>query len=339
MLKEVLKTRLLRAVVYKLGFRPADSSSLAVYLTEQAFLRELPEFDLAYLWPGYSCSAVRQIQAAGKPVVVEHVNCTVAKAKQILDAEYESLGVAPAHGISDQMIAHEVETAGHPDFLFCPSPLVLESFRDLGIPEAKLLLTSEGWSPQMYPNCLHAQQTNPSEEKPLIVLFVGSICVRKGVHLLLRAWEQAGIAGQLWLVGAIEPTIAQVCQEQLNRPDVVHFPYTPDLGKLYLEADVFAIASLEEGSPLVTYLALAYGLPILASPMGGGGVVRDGQDGFIVPAEDTDAWVAALRQLAVSRELRQHLGASSHQQAQNYTWERVAAQRAELLKAGMAASV
>ena len=53
-------------------------------------------------------------------------------------------------------------------------------------------------------------------------------------------------------------------------------------------ADVFVFPSLFEGSAVVTYEALACGLPSIVTP-NAGSVVRDGVDGFHVPAGDVGA--------------------------------------------------
>jgi glycosyltransferase involved in cell wall biosynthesis len=163
------------------------------------------------------------------------------------------------------------------------------------------------------------------------VLFVGFVCVRKGAHLLLDAWQRAGIRGQLVLCGAIEPGIARHSADVLARPDVVHLPYVSDVSSVYRQADIFAFPSLEEGGPLVTYEAMAHGLAVVVSPMGAGAVLRDGIDGMILPAHDTDAWADALRRLAASPDLRSRLGASARARAAEFTWEKVAARRADSL--------
>ncbi|WP_242718642.1 glycosyltransferase [Microcoleus vaginatus] len=91
----------------------------------------------------------------------------------------------------------------------------------------------------------------------------------------------------------------------------------------YREADFFAFPSLEEGSPLVTYEAMANGLPVLTSPMGAGGVVRDGKDGIIVSPYDEEALVTGLQQLAGCAELRLGMSDSARERAQEFTWEKL----------------
>ena len=60
----------------------------------------------------------------------------------------------------------------------------------------------------------------------------------------------------------MEPAIAESCSSILLRSDVIHRDYTSDISLAYREADFFAFPSLEEGSPLVTYEAMANGLPV-----------------------------------------------------------------------------
>jgi glycosyltransferase involved in cell wall biosynthesis len=130
------------------------------------------------------------------------------------------------------------------------------------------------------------------------------------------------------LCGDLEPAIARSCASILAREDVRHVPFTPDVSCLYAGASVFAFPSFEEGSPLVTYEAMAHGLPILTSPMGSAGVVRHGMDGFILLPDDDDAWIEALRTLAHRAGERTRLGTSARKQVREYTWEKVSARRA-----------
>lgn len=129
----------------------------------------------------------------------------------------------------------------------------------------------------------------------------------------------------------MEPTIAEICKDILDRSDVIYQDYTSNIALAYREADFFAFPSLEEGSPLVTDEAMANGLPVLTSPMGGGSVVRDGKDGIIVSPYDEEALVAGLQQLADCVQLRFRMSDSARERGQEFSWEKVARRRAELV--------
>ncbi|MEG4855637.1 hypothetical protein QUB10_32790 [Microcoleus sp. B5-D4] len=91
------------------------------------------------------------------------------------------------------MIQREDQEISLADLIFCPSPEVRKSYLESGVPDRKLISTSYGWSPKRFADI--SQKKLVSET--LTVLLVGSICVRKNVHLLLLAWKKSGIQGRL----------------------------------------------------------------------------------------------------------------------------------------------
>ena len=68
-----------------------------------------------------------------------------------------------------------------------------------------------------------------------------------------------------------------------------------DLPELFRAMDVFAFPSLWEGFPIALLSAMAAGLPVIVTPVGGvPEVVKDGINGLIVPAGDSSALAAAI---------------------------------------------
>ncbi|MFB8791638.1 MAG: glycosyltransferase family 4 protein [Potamolinea sp.] len=303
-----------------LYYRSANAPRI---MAEKRFLQDIKNFDAAYLWMATSGETFRKVKQSNVPIFLERINCHQGKAKRILDQAYQRLGIEPQHTITPETISEEDAELELADFIFCPSQEVKKSFQEAGVPESKLIQTSEGWSPKRFPNTSTKKEVSDS----VTVLFLGKISVRKGAHLLLRAWERAGIKGRLLMFGEIEPAIAQTCGDFFKRPDIVHHAHSNNYAFAYREADIFALPSLEEGSPLVAYEAMAHGLPMLVSPMGAGGIVRDSLDGIVLDPYDQDAWVESLRKLAASKDLRARFGNSGRQWIQEFTWEKVAQRR------------
>jgi glycosyltransferase involved in cell wall biosynthesis len=104
-------------------------------------------------------------------------------------------------------------------------------------------------------------------------------------------------------------------------PGLTWQAYTPELRAALQQADVFVFPSIEEGSALVTYDALACGLPVITTP-NAGSVVRDEIDGLIVPIRDVGALAAALQRLREDRDLRERMGRSARTRAEEYPWSR-----------------
>jgi glycosyltransferase involved in cell wall biosynthesis len=69
--------------------------------------------------------------------------------------------------------------------------------------------------------------------------------------------------------------------------------------------------SLEEGFPIAALDAMAAGLPVVASAVGGvAELIEDGKTGWLVPARDVSALTVRLRELLLHAELRRSMGAA-----------------------------
>ena len=113
------------------------SPSLPIIKTEKRFLKDIKDFDVAYLWPGLSLDTIKNVHKHSKPIFWERVNSCTSEAKRVLDDAYSRLGLEPQHNITPESIQDEKEKLKVVDFLFCPSPTVAKSFQEAGVPEEK----------------------------------------------------------------------------------------------------------------------------------------------------------------------------------------------------------
>jgi glycosyltransferase involved in cell wall biosynthesis len=141
----------------------------------------------------------------------------------------------------------------------------------------------------------------------------------KGVETLIDAWPavvaaqseaQLAIAGDGVLRDALEQRV-----EALGVADSVHFlGECPDPIAVVRAADVFVLASWFEAFPYVILEAMALGLPIVASDVGGvAEAISHGQNGLLVPARQPAALSSGLSELIADAELRDRLGAAALQ--------------------------
>jgi phosphatidylinositol alpha-mannosyltransferase len=165
--------------------------------------------------------------------------------------------------------------------------------------------------------------------EPLEIVFVGQALERKGLPILLRAFEalRGHVAANLTIVGASEPEVAPLLVE---RAGVTVLGRVSDAEKrAALErADVLAAPSLGgESFGMVLTEGFAAGTPVVASDIAGyRDVVRDGVDGLLVPRGDATALAETLRDLALQPERTRALGAAAGASAARYAWPQVAAQ-------------
>ncbi len=153
-------------------------------------------------------------------------------------------------------------------------------------------------------------------------LFAGGITQRKGIKYLLEAWRRVRRPGwRLQLLGAL-PSDPGPLRRYLGEVEHLGRVGHGEMPAQMAAADVFVFPSLFEGSAVVTYEALACGLPSIVTP-NAGSVVRDGVEGLIVPAGRRrcagggDGAGSARRP-----DLRARMAASARTRAEAFGWDR-----------------
>ena len=120
---------------------------------------------------------------------------------------------------------------------------------------------------------------------------------------------------------------------------VVFLGHREDVSDLLGAADVFVLPSKSEAFPNGAIEAMAAGLPVIASAVGGLlDLIEPDLTGLLVPAGDADAFAAALRRLFSDPVLAGRLGEAAQTQVrQRYSFERMVASFEELYTTGLAA--
>jgi glycosyltransferase involved in cell wall biosynthesis len=92
-----------------------------------------------------------------------------------------------------------------------------------------------------------------------------------------------------------------------------------DVGRLLHGADAFLLTSTSEGIPLTVIEAMAAGLPVVSTDVGGvREVVADGETGLLAPAGDDAALTAHVLRLAGDADLRRRMGAAGRTRAKDH---------------------
>ncbi|WP_211435733.1 glycosyltransferase family 4 protein [Trujillonella endophytica] len=158
------------------------------------------------------------------------------------------------------------------------------------------------------------EQPGPGET--VRVLFLGSIHEAKGAFLLLDAWRRLGDArrgppADLVMAGngAVDEARAKVADLGLaDQVRVTGWVPQRQVETLLRGSHVLVLPSFAEGQPMALLEAMAQGLCVVASSVGGIPDLIDGECGVLVPPGDGDALVAALCTVLADPELRSRLG-------------------------------
>jgi len=157
------------------------------------------------------------------------------------------------------------------------------------------------------------------------ILSVGRLIRDKGMDVVIDA--VAGMQGLLTIAGD-GPERAQLeARARHHQLDVRFEGAVPRerLARLYDEAQCVVLASRRgEGLPNVLLEAFAHGRAVVATPVNGvNDLVRDGENGLLVPPGDPLALRDALARLTHERGLAERLGAAGRATVEDFAWERV----------------
>lgn len=165
----------------------------------------------------------------------------------------------------------------------CPSPKLFEVTIANGYKNAICLPCYTTFKPR----CAQGNSNN--------VLFVGRLSAEKGVDVLLKAFKIVVVEDntiRLHVIGSgpDEKKLRSLAKKLFIEENVTFIGEVKSnkLGKYYKDSFTLVVPSLwQENSPLVVYEAMSFGLPIIASNIGGlPGLIKDGKNGFLVERFD-----------------------------------------------------
>ncbi len=172
-------------------------------------------------------------------------------------------------------------------------------------------------------------ERGPGGSDLLRIAFVGQAVERKGLGVLLRAFEalREHIPAELTIVGANREEVAPLLVDErgvivLGRVD------DAERQRVLESADVLCAPSLGgESFGMVLTEAFAAGTPVVASDIAGyRDVVRQRVDGLLVPRGDATALAEALRDLWLEPQQRAAMGVAAGERAERFAWPHVAAE-------------
>jgi glycosyltransferase involved in cell wall biosynthesis len=245
----------------------------------------------------------RRMQRLGGRYICDRGSSHIRYQEAILREEHARWKIAYA-GIDPRMIAKEEAEYEAADLISVPSAFAERSFVEMGVPASKLRRIPYGSRRERF-----RPERDPPQEA-FNVLFVGQVSLRKGIPYLLKAFSRLKHPRkQLKIVGPVDPAVAPLLKK-LPHDSVSYLGVVAnvELVKLYCEAHVMVLPSVEEGLAMVMGEAMACGCPVIASQnTGAEDFFSDGREGFIVPICSSDTILDAMERLAEQPRLAAEL--------------------------------
>jgi glycosyltransferase involved in cell wall biosynthesis len=207
----------------------------------------------------------------------------------------------------------------HAAYVYCPSAYLRKLVLSWGIPPERV---------SVLPNPVPVELPDGGEPRNGHTLaFAGRLTAQKSLGRALEA--VAGVDGVRLLIAGEGPDRGPLEERarELGIADRVEFLGAQPRARvveLFRAADATILSSSWENFPHTVVEALAVGTPVLAMEAGGvGEVVRDGENGLLVPAGDTAALADAVRRYFADDALRERLRSSAASSVAAYAPERV----------------
>ena len=170
-----------------------------------------------------------------------------------------------------------------------------------------------------------------------VLLAIGQFIPRKGFDVLLRTMKNLSKDIGVYFVGG-EATAEYINLKQefeLKNVNFVGFKNKEELKKYYMVADLFVLPTREDIWGLVINEAMANGLPIISTDrcVAALELVKDGENGYVVPVNDVDALTIAIKKVLEDDEVCLKMGNESLKKIREYTFENMAKRHMEVFKA------
>ncbi len=188
----------------------------------------------------------------------------------------------------------------------------LSELNAIGYPKQRVLTTPNGI--RMRSNATGSSKRR-SSRSPCRVVFVGRLNPEKNIHDLLHAWKRvvdsasSAVELELWGRGPDEAELKDLAMSLGIADSVLFRGYVTEVRDKLEDMDVFVLTSNREGNSNAVLEAMAAGLPVVSTRVGGT-PMQVGAEGarWLITPGDRDALYACLLELVDDASLRQRLG-------------------------------
>lgn len=190
---------------------------------------------------------------------------------------------------------------------------------------------SYGWFPDGFVQVIHNGFTPPDAveafdfrakfglEKDSLVLFsAGRLARQKGFDVMIEAAVRAREAGFNWCffvagTGKLERELHQLVRQRQLEKSFIFLGFVEDVLPFVKGADVFVLSSFYEGMPNAVMEAMGLGKCCVVTAVNGSTeLIRNEQDGLLIPSGDAETLYQGLARVAQSTELRESMGANAY---------------------------
>jgi len=287
----------------------------------------------AHLSSGYGLLKALKKQGSSKPFIHTVHGVLADEYQQAKQNGYQSFRGRIANQFIRRLAKLEGETAKNATLIVTISKYSLANMQKYyDVDKAKVRIVPNGVDTEKFKPIENQQATKLQfglDDKP-IVLFVGSLIPRKGLHFLVEAAKKVvkqQADAKFVIVG--DGPLKNQLMSNLDKANLSgNFTFLSGLSEaalvaVYSCADAFVLPSIQEGQGIVLLEAQASAKPVVAFDVGGvNEAVLRGETGLLVNRGNSDELADALLKLLSDKSLRERMGACGRRfVVDNFTWD------------------
>ena len=265
---------------------------------------------------GISLSSMKKARQQGAILVLDRTNTHIIHQNKVWRQVLETHGF-PWKPSSFRVTQIHLEEYRQADAILVLSKFVRDTFISNGVPAKKIFICPSGIDSERF-----TPGVDSSSSK--IVLFCGSISLKKGSHFMVDLAQKLQVIGaEVWLVGSVSPEMTGILESRPSNCRILPFVSHDSLPDLYRKARCFVLPSLEEGLPKVVLEAMACGLPVVTTPEAAAEeLLDDGSTGYVVRSSDPEELFSKTKFLLENPQVAQAMGTAARRKVEKSFTER-----------------
>lgn len=246
---------------------------------------------------------------------------------EIIKEEYSKYNLPINPNFEERIFNRQLNSLKNADYLLSLSEFTKNTFVDRGFDAKKIFVNPLGTNIKVIDN-------KPKIKNSKVrFLVVANAILMKGLQYLIEAWKNCKINdAELIICGNIPPETKGILLDDIKKIDnIKYLGFVSDPSKYYKTSSVFILTSLLEGMPRVVLDAMAFKLPVIATPIAAPNV-KDGHDGIIVPTRDVKSLEKAIMYFYNNRDEIIRMGNNAANTVTELTWENYSRRLADIFE-------
>jgi glycosyltransferase involved in cell wall biosynthesis len=219
----------------------------------------------------------------------------------------------------------------HVDSLIGPSDELVDASRAFGYRGPAMMIPNGVDAGRFYPGESPFRKEHGIGENEIVILLARRLAEKNGVTEFAAALRLLDPKSFRVVVAGDGPERAKMVailgqDNLLDRVLLLGAVPNADMPPVYRAADISVLPSLAEATSISGLEAMASGLPLVGTRVGGiPAIIADGETGFLVASRQPDEMAAALRRLIAAPNLRMGFGAAARKRVeQEFSWPTIA---------------